>query len=265
MSRRSFRPYLELLEGRCVPSASPGISINNIALVSGTSGQEAFVFTVSLSRPSLHTVSVNYATADGTATAAENDYVPTQGTLTFAPGQTAQTVTVLVNGNPTPEADETFVVNLSGARRAYLANAQGVGTIQDNAPVAVNDSNWTDQSTPVSGNVLANALVPKGDTLTVNAVNGSAANVGKQIALPSGALVTLNADGSYTYNPNGAFNSLSAGQSATDSFTYTAVDARGLRTNTATVTITIYAPSSSSGGSGYSYPLYGYVPPGIAP
>jgi VCBS repeat-containing protein len=241
MSRRSFRPQLELLEGRCVPSATqPAVSINNVTLMDGLSGQEAFVFTVSLSKPSKQTVSVSYATADGTATAAENDYVPVKGTLTFAPGQTAQTVTVLVHGNPAPEADETFFVNLGGARNAQLVNAQGVGTIQDNAPVAVNDSNWTDEFTPISGNVLTNDLVPAGDTLVVSTVNGSAANVGKQITLPYGALVTLNADGSYTYDPNGAFNFLvGTGQTIYDSFTYTAVDARGLQSNTATVFIGI--------------------------
>jgi hypothetical protein len=129
MSRRSFRPHLEQLEGRCVPSGLPALSINNVAQVESTSGQTAFVFTVSLSQASKRQVSVQYATADGTATAAGNDYVPTAGTLAFAPGQTTETITVLVNGDSVPFSPEWFDVNLSAANRASIAKATGVGTI----------------------------------------------------------------------------------------------------------------------------------------
>jgi hypothetical protein len=130
MSRRSFRPQLEQLEGRCLPSGLPALSINNVAEVESASGQQtAFVFTVSLSKASKQQVSVNYRTADGTATAADNDYVPAAGTLTFAPGQTTATITVLVNGDSVPNYPEGFYVDLSGASRASVANATGVGTI----------------------------------------------------------------------------------------------------------------------------------------
>ena len=93
----------------------------------------------------------------------------------------------------------------------------------------------------VSGNVLANdSNTVTGGTLTVSTVNGSAANVGTPITLASGALLTVNADGSCTYNPNGAFGwLLLPGQSASDSFTYTAVNSLGVQSNTATVIITI--------------------------
>jgi hypothetical protein len=49
--------------------------------------------------------------------------------LTFAPGVTSQTVSVLVTGDATTEANETFVVNLSGASNATIADNQGLGTI----------------------------------------------------------------------------------------------------------------------------------------
>jgi VCBS repeat-containing protein len=78
-----------------------------------------------------------------------------------------------------------------------------------------------------------------GDTLRVAEVNGKEANVGKQITLDSGALLTVNADGSYTYDPNGKFESLGAGQTATDSFTYVASDSHGPSSDPATVTVKI--------------------------
>ena len=87
--------------------------------------------------------------------------------------------------------------------------------------------------------VLANDTdADPSDSKMVVAVNGSAAAVGQSIALPSGALLTLRADGSYAYNPNGKFNALRAGQTATDSFTYTMRDGMGA-TSTATVTVTV--------------------------
>jgi VCBS repeat-containing protein len=237
MSRLLFRPRLETLEDRSLPSSV--LSINDVAHVNHLSGQTAFVFTVSLSQPSHQRVSVRYATADGTATAAEGDYVPTAGTLNFARGQTAATITVQVNGTSVPEADESFLVRLSGASHATIGHGTGVGTIQEPVPTAANDGNSTYYYQTASGNVLANDADPAGGGLSVSTVNGSAANVGATVHLGSGAVLTVNADGSYTYNPNGAFNSLAAGQSATDSFTYTATDALGTRTNTATVTITV--------------------------
>ena len=64
-------------------------------------------FTVSLNAPSGRDVTVDYATANGTATAPA-DYTATNGTLTFTPGQTTKTVTVTVNGDHLDEANETY-------------------------------------------------------------------------------------------------------------------------------------------------------------
>jgi hypothetical protein len=76
-------------------------------------------------------VTVQYATADGTATAAGQDYVATSGTLTFQPGQTSKTVTVSVRGDRTQEADETFFLKLANSQGATIADGQGLGTIQN--------------------------------------------------------------------------------------------------------------------------------------
>ena len=84
-------------------------------------------------------MTVDYATADGTATTADGDYVAASGTLTFAPGVTTQTVTVTVNGDAKFEANETFVVNLTGPVNATILDGQGIGTItnDDGAPDAL--------------------------------------------------------------------------------------------------------------------------------
>jgi hypothetical protein len=72
---------------------------------------------------------VAFASADGTATAASGDYIAASGTVTFNPGETNKTVTVLVNGDASFESDETFFVNLLNSTNAIIADAQGTGTI----------------------------------------------------------------------------------------------------------------------------------------
>ena len=77
-------------------------------------------------------VTVTSATADSTATAG-SDY-GRERTLTFAPGETSKTITILVNGDRLAEPNETFVVNLSSPTNATIAAGQGVGTIIDDEP-----------------------------------------------------------------------------------------------------------------------------------
>jgi hypothetical protein len=108
----------------------PSLSINDVTVVEGNAGSTNAVFTVTLGAASGQTVTVAYATADGTATAGV-DYAATIGTATFAPGSTTQAVTVPVLGDTAPEANETFVVNLSAPTNATIGDAQGTGTITD--------------------------------------------------------------------------------------------------------------------------------------
>jgi hypothetical protein len=107
---------------------TPSLVIDNVSLTEGNAGTTTFTFTVTLSAASGRNVTVNYTTANGTASSA-SDYTARSGTLTFAPGVTSQTVSVLVTGDATTEANETFVVNLSGASNATIADNQGLGTI----------------------------------------------------------------------------------------------------------------------------------------
>ncbi|NBQ41532.1 MAG: hypothetical protein EBU23_02900, partial [Mycobacteriaceae bacterium] len=106
----------------------PTVSIANVSVAEGNSGTSAARFTVSLSKASTSTVTVGYATANGTATAGQ-DYTAASGTLTFAPGVTSQQVSVSVIGDATVEPDETFTVTLSNPTGATLATAAATGTI----------------------------------------------------------------------------------------------------------------------------------------
>ena len=105
------------------------ILITDVSLAEGNAGTTNFVFTVTLSAPSATPVSVDYATADGTATA-PSDYtaIPTS-TLNFPALSTSQQITVGVAGDGLVEPNETFFVNLSNPSGATLGDTQGQGTI----------------------------------------------------------------------------------------------------------------------------------------
>ena len=104
------------------------LNINDVTLNEANSGTTAFNFTVTLSPVTTQTVTVDYATSDGTAIG-EEDYTATNGTLEFAPGETQKTITVQVIGDLDVEEDESFRVNLSDASNAAIANNQGTATI----------------------------------------------------------------------------------------------------------------------------------------
>jgi photosystem II stability/assembly factor-like uncharacterized protein len=108
----------------------PSISITDIMVNEGNSGTTGAVFNVSLSAPSGKSVSVQFNTANGTATSG-SDYTATSGLVSFTPGQTSKTITVLVNGDTTVEPNETFLVNLFSPSAATISKAQGVATILD--------------------------------------------------------------------------------------------------------------------------------------
>ncbi|MES2339820.1 MAG: Calx-beta domain-containing protein [Pseudomonadota bacterium] len=107
------------------------VAIGDVSVTEGNSGPASMTFTVTRSGGS-GAFDVNYATADGTATVAGNDYTAQSGTLSFGVGENSKTITVLVTGDTTQEPSETLVVNLSSATNdAVIVDAQGVGTITD--------------------------------------------------------------------------------------------------------------------------------------
>jgi hypothetical protein len=107
----------------------PLIGINNVELPEGNAGTTPFVFTVELSEPSATPVTVDFSTRNATALAG-SDYIPTSGTLTFAPGEVTKPITVLVNGDTIEEPIEVFFVDLTNATGgATIGDPEGLGRI----------------------------------------------------------------------------------------------------------------------------------------
>ncbi|MDX6269981.1 MAG: large repetitive protein [Acidobacteriota bacterium] len=112
----------------------PSYTINNASIPEPSTGSVNMPFTVALSYAYGSPVSVDFATADGTATAAGGDYTPTSGTLNFAAGQTLQTISVPVLGNG-DTSDENFTVTLSNPVNSVLgATVTATGTITEASP-----------------------------------------------------------------------------------------------------------------------------------
>lgn len=128
--RRPVRLTLETLDERLVPAS---LSVGDAVILEGNSGAQYALVSVNLDAPTNKTVTVNYATADGSARSG-SDYGAASGRLTFAPGQTTKTISVPVYGDRLSEPNETFFVNLSGAKRARIGDGQGVVTIADDEP-----------------------------------------------------------------------------------------------------------------------------------
>lgn len=114
-------------------SPLPTLTINNVSIVEGDSQTTNAVFTVTLSSASGQTVTVNYSTQNGTASA-DSDYVANSGIVIFNPGEISKPITIAVNGDTALEPDETFFVNLTTATNATIADGQGVGTIINDDP-----------------------------------------------------------------------------------------------------------------------------------
>ncbi|WP_312438819.1 retention module-containing protein, partial [Achromobacter sp.] len=178
----------------------------------------------------------------------------TSDTLTFSatglpPGLTIDPNTGIITGTIDHSASQggnngvyTVVVTATDPSGASTSQ-EFQWDVTNPAPTAVADSGTTDEDTSLTVNaqngVLSNDTDPDGDTLTVSQVNGNAANVGTAVTGSNGGSFTLNADGSYSFNPGSAFQNLAAGETTSSSITYTVSDGQGgSSTTTLTVEIT---------------------------
>ncbi|REJ44056.1 MAG: hypothetical protein DWQ54_00415 [Microcystis flos-aquae TF09] len=146
---------------------SASISINDVTVSEGNSGTTNAVFTVTLSNPVDTSVTLNYSTANGTATTADNDYTAIATTpLTFNVGETSKTITVAVNGDTKVENNETFFLNLSNlqanGRNVTITDNQGQGTINDDDSTVTSQLSINDITVVEGQN--SNAIL----TVTVN-------------------------------------------------------------------------------------------------
>lgn len=120
---------------------APSVAILDVTVTEGNSGTANAAFLVELSTTSGTNVSVDYATADGSALAG-SDYVAGSGTLIITAGQPNGQINVTVKGDAESEwPGESFFVNLDNAVDCTIADDQGVGTIADD-DVAVYLHDW---------------------------------------------------------------------------------------------------------------------------
>jgi hypothetical protein len=112
----------------------------------GNAGTTNLAVTVSLSNPSVQVITVDFATANGTATAG-NDYVATSGTLTVPAGSSSATINVPINGDTTVEPNEDFTITLSNSSNVnFISNAVATATIvNDDATLQLANSSFSVQ------------------------------------------------------------------------------------------------------------------------
>lgn len=171
--------------------ALPSFSVNDVTITEGGT----LSFTVSKSGTATGNVSVDYATANGTA-AAGSDYTATSGTLTFTPTDTALTVNVATIDDAAPENSETLFLNLSNPVGATISDNQGKGTITDNEPVnqppvTVADAATVSPHCTFSHDVISNDSDPENNLplvlQSVTGGNGSGTVSGNSVTYTTGA------------------------------------------------------------------------------
>ncbi|QXW19640.1 autotransporter domain-containing protein [Comamonas aquatica] len=216
--------------------ALPTLSINDVSNSEGNSGTTTFTFTVTLSAPSAQPVTVNYATANGTAQAG-SDYVASSGTLTFSPGQITQMLSVTVYGDTDVEPDETFFVNLSDPSFATLSKPQGVGIIlNDDSAAPIITLSPASIANPKVGVAYSQSIAAAGGTAPYTyAISGS---------LPTGLTFASNGILSGTPTVAGSYNFTVI---ATDSSTGAGAPFAGSRAYSVTVAAPTLVLSPASG------------------
>ena len=210
---------------------APTLTINNVSQTEGNSGTTTFTFTVTSSAALEMPITVNYATADGTATTPGDYTAVTNGTVTIAASSTTGSATVLVNGDTTVEPDETFTVTLSNPVNATIASGTGTGTIQnDDIPTIT-----------VSPATLPDGTVGVAYNQTITASGGASPYMFSFTGnLPTG--LTLSTSGILSGTPTMA---------GTYNFTVTATDSSNY-TGSQAYTVMISVPDTTAPTVGYT-------------
>jgi VCBS repeat-containing protein len=148
----------------------PTLSVTGVSQPEGNSGNTAYTFTVSLSTASTQTISVNYATSDGTARVTEGDYLAASGILRFLPGETSKAISVTVLGDTQFEFNETFNVTLSNPVNALIGTATAIGTIvnDDTQPTIGVSSTSRSEGNTGNSNMLFTVTLSNASDQTVS-------------------------------------------------------------------------------------------------
>ncbi len=238
--------------GTIVNDDSAVLSMTGGSVLEGDSGTATITFNVALTNPVDVAVGFVRNTQDGTATTANSDYVAVvNGAGSIAAGNTTGNFTVTVNGDNTPEANETFQVVLSSLAAAgrnvtftaAAATISAAGTITDDDPVIVAGAGSLSMGVGASGkfttaSLLALATGGEGRALSLVSVQATTTAGGGTVSIAGGWV---------TYQPAANFN-------GADSFTYTITD--GFQTVTGTVNVIV------SNGIGQTVNILGITPQG---
>lgn len=165
------------------------LHVSDTAAPEGDVAATPFVFELTLSHPVAQSVIVDWATADGTATLANNDYLQvTDGQATFAPGETLAQITVDVVGDYASETNEAFLVNVIAAPGATIADGVGLGRIDDDdATVAIADVTAPETDGGAQFDFDLTLSRPKDVVVTVDwATSGATATAGVDFTSSSG-------------------------------------------------------------------------------
>ena len=154
-------------------AAEPALSIDDVS-VDEAAGSA--VFTVSLSEASTGVETVDYASADVSALAGV-DYTTVSGQLSFALGETSQTITVPILEDADIEVGETFTVTLSNAVGATLAIDIGIGTIIDNDTPSLSIDDVTVDEAAGSAVFTVTRAGDTGPTVTVDYISADVSAV----------------------------------------------------------------------------------------
>lgn len=175
--------------GVTAQAAPPELKISDVTIVEGNSGTSLASFKISYGGAGAGGVSVDYATADETATAG-SDYTSTSGTASLPSGGCkCTTVNVPIIGDTTVEANETFQVNLSNPVGKGIDDGQGIGTItNDDQPHAtIDDPSAAENDGILTFTVSLDAASPSDATMTYSSAPGTA-TAGSDYTSASGTL-----------------------------------------------------------------------------
>ena len=243
-----------------IPGGTPiSGGVSGASVIEGSNGSfHEVTFLIKLSQPSTKPVTVTYTIVPGTASFPDDYFDGAQsGTVTIPPGFIGFTVTQNIVADILVEGNETFMIVLSNPIGATLTNNTATVTIidDDQAPQANDDTNWVQEDNftgeggvvTANGNVLLSIAHPGDPSPTLSFADVADVDDNPLIiswgaeAAAYGSIVK-NADGSYVYqldNANPVIQGLSAGQTLTETFTYSITD--GVNTpDTGTLTITIF-------------------------